>query len=201
MKRPTIDPRPTDDRTIERETGLSRAQLFKLLASAGSGRSALGKALQAKKIDAALIPTLIVDFEAHAGIVEKDGRPKGYSVCATKSVGASATRAFKAFTSPADLDKWFGTKTTIAAKEGGVFANADGNRGTITKLRPDKAIVFTWETAGFAEGSQVEVLFQPKGDKCGLVVNHTRVMTRREYDEVREMWGQALGQLKSHLEG
>jgi uncharacterized protein YndB with AHSA1/START domain len=199
MKRPKVDVRPTDDKTIERETGLTRAQLYALMENAGAGRSALGKALQAKKVDATLVPTLLVDFEAHAGITEKDGRPKGYSVCSTKTVDASASRAFGAFTSADDLDQWFGPKTSISAKEGGTLANGDGNRGTITKLRADKALVFTWDTPGFAEGSVVEVLFQPKGDKCGLVVNHTRIMTRQEYEEIREMWSQALNGLKTFL--
>jgi hypothetical protein len=45
------------------------------------------------------------------------------------------------------------------------------------------------------------VLFQPKGAGCGVVVNHTRVMTRREADEVREMWATALNQLRAHLDG
>jgi len=46
----------------------------------------------------------------------------------------------------------------------------------------------------------VEILVQPKGDKTGLVVNHTRVAGRRDADDVREAWAQALNRLKAHLE-
>ena len=110
------------------------------------------------------------------------------------------SRVFKSFTVPKELDKWFGASNEMEARDGGSYRNADGNKGSVRKVRPDKALVLSWDAAGFAEGSQVEVLFQPKADACGIVVNHTRVMTRHEADEVRAMWGEALDRLKSNLE-
>jgi uncharacterized protein YndB with AHSA1/START domain len=202
MKRPSIAARQADEKSLVRETGKSRSEWFKLIDKSGaSGRAAVGKVLLAHKVDAWWLSTLVVEYEGHAGIVEKDGRPKGYSICSTKSLKAPVGRVFKAFTTAADLDKWFGAKTSIAAKEGGAFTNGDGNIGTIEKVRPDKALVYTWSTKGFAERSRVEALFQPKGAGCGVVLNHTRLMTRREADEVRAMWEEALNNLKRYLDG
>jgi uncharacterized protein YndB with AHSA1/START domain len=202
MKRPAIASRPSDDETLLRETGQSRTEWFNLINKSGaSGRAAVGKVLLAQKVNPWWLGTLMVDYEAHVRMVEKDGRPKGYSICSTKSLKAPVARVFKAFTTASDLDKWFGAKTSIGLVEGGAFTNADGNSGTIEKVRPDKALVYTWNTKGFAEGSRVEALFQPKGTGCGVVVNHTRVMTRGEADELRAMWEEALNQLKSHLDG
>lgn len=201
MKRPQVTQRPSDDKAAVTETGQSRAEWFKTIEKEGaSGRAAIGKALLAKKVDPWWITTLTVDYEAHAGLVEKDGRPKGYSICVTKSVAVPIPRAYQAFTTASDLNKWFGPGTVLSAREGGEFSNADGNRGTLKKMRPDKALVYTWDTPGFAEGSQVEVLFQAKGDKSGLVVNHTRVTARNEADEIRAGWDAALTQLKAYLE-
>jgi len=201
MRIPTVTPRDTSDAALQRETGRSRDEWLSLIdASGAEGRTAIGRMLQGEKLDASWIPVLLVEHEAHAGIVEKDGRPKGYSICATKTVNVDASRAYDAFTTAADLDAWFGPGTSVAAKDGGDLSNADGNRATLTKLRPGKALVMTWTTPDLAPGSQVEVLFQPKGDKTGLVVNHTRVPTPHEADAVRAMWGAALGALKAHLE-
>ena len=202
MKREATTARKNDDRTCKAETGRTRAEWFARIEKVGAtGRSAIGKFLLSEKVDAWWITTLTVDYEAAKGIVEKDGRPKGYSICSTKTVGTPPARTFKALTTPADLAKWFGPGASIEAKEGAAIRDKDGVRGTMKKVKPYKAIVFTWDTPGFAEGSQVEVLVQPKGDKTGLVVNHTRVATREDADAVRAAWEQALIRLKEHLEG
>ena len=201
MKRPKLTTRPIDDRAMTKETGHPRSEWFKEIErTKADGRSSIGKALLAKKVDAWWITVITVEYEAHAGIVEKDSRPKGYSLCITKTVAAPVSRVFKSFTVPRELDKWFGASNEMEARDGGSYRNADGNKGSVRKVRPDKALVLSWDAAGFAEGSQVEVLFQPKADACGIVVNHTRVMTRHEADEVRAMWGEALDRLKSLLE-
>lgn len=201
MKRDAGTARKHDDKTCKAETGRTRAEWFAAIDKAGAaGRSAVGKFLQGEKVEAWWITTLMVDHEAAKGIVEKDGRPKGYSICSTKTVAVPPARTFKALTTSAELSKWFGPGASIDAKEGGTISDKEGVRGTVKKLKPDKAIVFTWETPGFATNSQVEVLVQPKGDKTGLVVNHTRVQTVEDADAVRAAWGQALTRLKEHLE-
>jgi uncharacterized protein YndB with AHSA1/START domain len=201
MKRPKLTERPIDDKAMAKETGHTRSEWFKEIdRTKADGRSAIGKALLAKKVDAWWMTVITVDYEARAGIVEKDGRPKGYSLCITKSVAAPVSTVFKSFTVARELDKWFGAANEMQATDGGSYRNADGNTGSVNKVRPDKALALSWDARGFAERSQVEVLFQPKGDKCGIVVNHTRVMTRHEADQVRAMWGDALERLKSLLE-
>jgi len=201
MKRPKLEPRAADDAALKRETGKDRAGWFAVLdQSGGSGRGALGKVLLAAKVDPWWIGTLLVDHEAARGVVEKDGKPKGYSLCVTKTVAAPVTRVFQAFTTAKDLDRWFGPGTRISAEPGGKLENADGNLATITKVRPDKALVMAWETRDLAPDSQVEVLFQPKADKTGIVVNHTRIVDPADADATRAAWGEALTKLKALLE-
>lgn len=201
MKRPDAAARAADDATLKKDTGQDRKAWFAAIDAEGaSGRAAIGKFLQARKVDPWWIGTITVDYEAARGLTEKDGRPKGYSLCVTKSVAVPVARAFAAFTTAGDLDEWFGKGTRVKAEPGGTLENADGNRATFTKVRPDKAVVLSWDTAGFGPGSQIEVLFQPKGDKTGLVVNHTRVETRADADALRSAWEDALGRLKAFLE-
>jgi uncharacterized protein YndB with AHSA1/START domain len=201
MKRTTSEARATDDMACRTATGRTKVQWFEAIdASGADGRAGIGKFLQGEKVDPWWIGTLTVEFEAARGIVEKDGRPRGYSICSTKTVDATAPRVFRALTTSADLAAWFGGGATIAAKEGGAIADRDGRLGQVTRVRPDKALAFTWDAAGFGEGSRVEVLVQPKGTKTGLVVNHTRIAARHDADELRGMWEGALQRLKAHLE-
>jgi uncharacterized protein YndB with AHSA1/START domain len=84
--------------------------------------------------------------------------------------------------------------------EGDAWENGDGNRGIVRKLRAPKSVVLTWDTPGFAEGSVIEALFQPKGAGCGVVVNHTRIATRDDADAARAMWDEALVRLRTVAE-
>ena len=202
MKRPALTPRPSDDATLTADTGRDRAAWFAAIDAAGaSGRSAIGRFLQGEKLDPWWVTTLLVDYEAAKGAKEKDGRPKGYSLCVTKTVAAPVGRVWRAFTEGAELGAWFGPDTRIDPQPGGRIENADGNRATLTKVRPDKALVFGWDSADMEAGSQVEVLFQPKGGKTGIVVNHTRVQDRAGADAIRAAWEDALVRLKAHCEG
>lgn len=202
MKKPTIEARPTNSAAAKKETGRDHEAWFAAIDTADGnvGRSAIGKFLQSEKVDPWWITTLIVEYERARGIVEKDGRPKGYSLCVTKTIDAPVPRVFRAWTDSADLDAWLGPRTRIDAKPGGQLENADGNRAEITKLREDKTLVMKWESDDFAPGSVVEVLFQPKGEKCGVVLNHTRIADRTEADASRAAWEDALRRLKSHIE-
>ncbi|MBL8230120.1 MAG: SRPBCC domain-containing protein, partial [Bryobacterales bacterium] len=49
--------------------------------------------------------------------------------------------------------------------------------------------------------SIVDVVFQAKGTKTGVIVTHDRIQTRAEADGLRRAWGEALDRLKQMLEG
>src|SRR5262245_58758937 len=132
MKRPNNPERKSDDKTCKAETGKTRAEWFAAIDKSGAeGRASVGKWLQAQKVDPWWNSTIAIDYEAAKGIVEKDGRPRGYSICSTKSVDADAKRTWKA----------------ITGKPGLVW-------GAVKKVRPEKAIVYSWDVAKFGEGSQ-----------------------------------------------
>jgi uncharacterized protein YndB with AHSA1/START domain len=146
--------------------------------------------------------TIAVEFEKARGQVEKDGQPKGYAICVTKSIAAPLPRVFAAFGAAADLDRWLGNGTQVAFAPGGTLRNADGDCLEFTRIRTDKDLRAVWRSASLAPGSQVEVLFADKGSsKTGLTLNHTRILLRRDADLLRAGWGEAFTNLKNLLEG
>ncbi|MCA0375443.1 MAG: SRPBCC domain-containing protein [Gemmatimonadetes bacterium] len=178
MRRPALSARATDSATCRAETGRSIDEWIAWMTATGaSGRSALGKALLAEKVDAWWATVLQVSFEAATGIVERDGRPKGYSLCTTKTVSAPVARVWQAIT----------THPEFAC-------------GPVTKSRDEKALVMPWAASDWAPSSVVEILLQPKDGKTGLVVNHTRIQDRHDADLARAAWERALAELKAQLE-
>jgi len=189
---------------IKAETGRSLDEWFALLdafGGPGKGRREIGSHLNdTHKIDPWWIATLNIEYEAHHGLREKDGKPKGYMVCATKSIKAPAPACFEAFASAEALDGWLGSAHVLDFRDGGELRNADGNLATLRKINPGKTIKLVWQQADAAPDTPVEVKFQPVGAKTTVMVTHDRLQTRAEADGLRRAWGGALDRLKLQLE-
>ncbi|HEX6883839.1 MAG TPA: SRPBCC domain-containing protein [Planctomycetota bacterium] len=206
MKPPATDTPALTDATVREKTGKTLSQWFEHLDGLGGlakGRRELVNAIYgADKLDEWWATTVVVEYERARGAKEKDGQPKGYSICSTKTIAVPLERVFQAFGKAEDLDRWLGPKTKIEFGDGGTLANADGDRASFTRIRPGKDLRLAWQHATRAPGSQVEVLFAAKGaGKTGLTLNHTRIQARRDADELRAGWSAAFERLKAHLEG
>lgn len=204
MKIDLVSDKTIDDAGAKAGTGRTLKQWFALLdafGGPGKGRRELGNHLyDAHKLDPWWIATLNIEYEAAHGLKEKDGRPKGYTICATKAIKAEPARCFAAFADAGSLDAWFGPRHALDFRDGGTLANADGNRATIRKVAPPKAIRLLWQQADAAADTPVEVKFQPAGAKTTVIVTHDRLQTRAEADGLRRAWGEALERLKAILE-
>jgi uncharacterized protein YndB with AHSA1/START domain len=106
----------------------------------------------------------------------KDGRPKGYFLCVTKTIAAPAERIFDAFGDPKALSAWMGSGATASFKEGGEFTTADGNKGKYLKTSRPKKLRFTWDDGDPALVSQCELALTPKGTRR-VLLNHDRIPT------------------------
>ena len=100
--------------------------------------------------------TIVNEYEIARGDLAKDGKPKGYSICATKSIKASPKDCYAAFASAEGLDAWFGPKHEVEMREGGHWRNGDGNRATIGKVNPAKNIRFIAEDEDLTLPAPVE---------------------------------------------
>ena len=197
---------PLTDAEMRERSGRTWDEWFAIMDDFGGpakGRRALGLLLYDTHgvKDPWLSSTLLVEYEAARGVLEKDGRPKGYMICSTKTVAAPPAEAFRAWSDAAAWPGWFADGAEVDFAEGGRFSAPDGVRGEIRKIRPDKAIKLLWDEPDGAPATPVEVTFQPKGaDKCIVMVAHDRIQTRRDADDLRDSWGRRLDALKSTLE-
>jgi uncharacterized protein YndB with AHSA1/START domain len=195
---------PTDEASAKSATGRTLGEWFAYLDARGGpagGRRELGMHLANDlKLDPWWISTILIGYEAAHGLVEKDGRARGYTICATKSVKATPADCHAAFAEAGALDAWLGPKHVARIEDGGELSNADGNRALVKKVNPGKTLKLVWQQADAAPDTPVEIKFQPGGAKTTVMVTHERLQTRAEADGFRRAWGEALDRLKSVLE-
>ena len=185
-------------------TGKSLAEWFKALDRHGGvalGRRTLSKWIEHEhEVELWWAATITNEYEIARGDLARDGKPKGYSICPTKSIKASPKDCYAAFATPKTLNAWFGPKNEIELHEGGQWRNADGNRATFKKVNPGKNIRLIAEDDGLTLPTPVEIKFESKGDKCTVMVSIERLQTRAEADGYRRAWTDALSRLKALLE-
>ncbi|HRY43999.1 MAG TPA: SRPBCC domain-containing protein [Thermoanaerobaculia bacterium] len=195
--------RVVSDENAKKETGRGFAGWWTLLDAFGGpakGRREIGNHLVNElKVDPWWSATLQVEYERHKGLVEKDGKGKGYTICATKSLKAPPERCWELFATGKALDGWFGPENVFDLKPGGSLSNADGNAADVRGVTPGKTIRLVWKDAS-APGTPVEVKLQPAAGKTTVMVTHDRLQTREEADGLRAAWGEALDRLKKLVE-
>ena len=95
-------------------TGKTLAEWFKALDKHGGvalGRRNLSKWIEHEhEVELWWATTITNEYEIARGDLAKDGKPKGYSICPTKSIKASPKDCFAAFATAKALDGWFGPK-------------------------------------------------------------------------------------------
>ena len=196
---------PVTNEAAKAATGKSLDQWFAALDKMDGlklGRRAINSHLYEQKIDPWWCSTIAVEYEKHHNLRKKDGLFEGYFVCATKTIAAPPADVFKAWSSSADLCKWFAAGAKAEVKDGGSFETKDGEKGTFLRVRQNKDIRMSFEDKKLSAPTQVDVQFQDKGKgKTGLLVNHTRIQTRAEADGLRAAWADALDKLKAVCEG
>lgn len=195
-----------DDTSCRQATGKTLVQWFAELdrtPGLAAGRRALVQHVyDATGKDEWWATTIAVEFETARGQVEKDGKPKGYAICVTKTIAAPLAHVFAAFGDRQRLTVWFGKGADVTFADGGTLQNADGDRLRFTRIRQDKDLRMQWLAEDLAPESQVEVLFADKGKgKVGITLNHTRIQARRDADLLRTGWGACFDRLKADLEG
>ena len=150
-------------------TGKTLAEWFKALDKHGGvalGRRALEQVAHGTtntRSSRGGATTIVSEYEIARGDLAKDGKPKGYSICPTKSIKASAEGLLRRFRQrPKALDAWFGPKHDLDLRDGGHWRNADGNRATIKKVNTGKNIRLIAEDEGLTLPTPVEIKFSPR---------------------------------------
>jgi uncharacterized protein YndB with AHSA1/START domain len=186
-------------------TGRTLSEWFNALDRHGGvalGRRALSNwLLKEHEVDSWWATTVVNEFELARGDLAKDGKPRGYSICPTRSISASADRCYAAFSSARELDAWFGLGHDVDLRDGGHWRNSDGNLASIRKANPGRNIRLLAQDEGLSQPTPVEIRFESRGAKCTVMVSIERLQTRAEADGYRHAWNAALDRLKAKLEG
>ena len=190
---------------VKSATGKAWDEWFSILDSRGGvaqGRRAIGEFLYKEcKLDPWWCATINVEYEAARGVVEKDGRPKGFMICVTKTIASPVEKAYEAWATSDALNQWFSKTNNAEVSDGGRYSNADGDTGVFKRVRKNKDLRFTWENLAHNSPTLVDVVFQDKGKgKTGVMITHDRIQNREEADGLREGWARALDRLKALLE-
>lgn len=194
---------PVDDIACKEATGKTLAEWFQELDSVDGlkiGRRDGAAYIHAQTSDPWWPTTIYVEFEAHHGVVKKDGKPEGYTICVTKSIKAPVDQVYRAYTEPKNFAEFFGDGGTQDVKEGGSLQCGAGCKGTFVRVRPDKDLRFMWEHPGITMPVQIDVMFQDNKGKTLMNVMPSRLQTRGEADGLRTAWADALGRLKEICE-
>ncbi|GIK31854.1 MAG: SRPBCC domain-containing protein [Armatimonadetes bacterium] len=194
---------PITDESCKASTGKSLADWYAILDAEDAlakGRRAAVQFLHEQTKEPWWSTTLAVEYEKLRGVTKKDGLPEGYFICSTKTLGVPVDAAFRAWTDAQGWSEWLGKALSGEVAEGAAVEIVSGERLSFSRIRKNKDLRFTFECDGYSTPSQVEVQFQDKGGKTGLLVNHTRLQTRSDADSVRAAWSVALDSLKKLVE-
>jgi uncharacterized protein YndB with AHSA1/START domain len=204
MKYELASDHPVTNEAAKAATGKTLDQWYAILDAQDGlkqGRRAVNNWLYEQKVDPWWCTTIAVEYEKHHDVRKKDGHYEGYFICSTKTIAAPVSEVFAAWSNNDKLSQWFGAATKAEVKDGGSYANKDGDKGTFQRVRSNKDLRLSFENPAFSGPSLVDVQFQDKGKgKTGLLVNHSRIQTRAEADGLRAAWAAALDQLKTLCE-
>jgi hypothetical protein len=120
-----------------------------------------------------------VGYEQARGLRVKHQKPEGFEISVAKTIAAPVDRAFAAWKTPAQREKWL-PRTPL----------------TIRKATPHKSIRILW-----ADQTYLSVNFWPKGPlKCQVVPQHARLPTAEAAEKMKCYWADKLEALRGYLE-
>lgn len=142
--------------------------------------------------------TAFVKYQEKNAIVKKDGLAEGYTICCTKTIAADIPTCFNAW-SDDQTSQWYGNFKAKTADWGTL--DESGNQNEFIRIRENKDLRLTWQTANIPHQTQADVTFTDKGKgKTLITLTHTRIQNREEADGLRHAWNESFDKLKSVLE-
>ncbi len=134
------------------------------------------------------------------------------TVTLTRTVPITPTEAWRAWTDPAALARWWwpmlgDTTYEWAPASGAAYSIASesagfGIEGVFTRVDEPRCLAFGWRWISADEPNppedRVEVTFEPSGEGTLVTVRHSSPQTRGEMDGLVEGWEAVLDRLGTH---
>ena len=109
-------------------------------------------------------------------------------------------RAWEAWTTADEWNKWFTSRASIDLRVGGAYSNADHDCGEFLEIVPRRLLRFSWNNPEHGPGSVVTVLFIALGrQRCRLELTHSRLKTEKDAQGFRTGWSWAYASLRNYL--
>lgn len=172
-----------NDTALKEKTGKTSAEWFKLLDSINATEKTHTEiaAYLCKQfgMDKAWYFQMITNaYEVACGLRKKHQKPDGYEISISKTIAAPVTKAYTAWTEPKKRGTW--------------LADTDF---TITTATPNKSLRITR-----SDNTRLSVEFYDKGaDKCQVVVQHQKLSSAKQAEQMKSYWKQQLENLAAYL--
>lgn len=123
--------------------------------------------------------TVTVGYERVTGKREKHQTPKGYSISASRTMGASAAAVFAAWRAPAMRRVWLGEPLEVRT------------------ATPNRTLRITW-----GDGTSVDVaLWRKERNRTQVAVQHSRLLDAEAASKMKSFWFERLVELERVLCG
>ena len=194
------------DAAVKERTGRSWNEWLGILDRWGAARrdhTTIARHLRVKyKLSPWWSQTVTVRYELERGRRTLGERANGkFELSVQRTIKTSTKKAYEAFSDPKLVGTWFTTRARADLKVGGKYQNADGDQGTFLIIEPRKRLKFTWDNADHCPGTVVEVTFTPNGNgKVAVRLQHMKLRSQRDRDDMKGGWSWAMDSLKSFLE-
>ncbi len=140
---------------------------------------------------------------------------EGLTAMVRRTIRASPERVFAAWTTPAQLQQWWGPGPVVCpeahvdAREGGAYRIAnrlpDGRitwiHGTFTVVRPPHELVFTWGMDDAPADERVSVRLIPRDGGTDVVVFHERIPNAQAQASHEAGWAGCMDGLDAFMGG
>ena len=194
------------DEAVVAKTGRSWSEWFTILDRWGAqskDHKTIAKHLHIKfELNGWWSQMVTVRYELERGMRVLGERANGkFELSVQRTIAVSATKAYEVFSDQKLVSKWFTTKHRADLTVGGKYSNADGDQGVFQIIEPRRRLRFTWDNEKHCPGTLVEVNFTPNGNgKVVVRIDHTKLASRMDREDMKEGWSWAMDSFKSFLE-
>lgn len=137
-----------------------------------------------------------VEYERARGKRVLGGTEKaGFQIGVQKTLPLTAEDAWNLITQPEGLALWLGTVSDLRWEKRAAYETAEGTRGEIRSFTPGKLVRLTWQPAGFAAPSTLQVYLEPSGKKTAVLFHQEKLDSAATREQMRAHWREVLQRL------
>ncbi len=124
----------------------------------------------------------------------------GFQVGVRRTIGVGHEEAWRVLTSPEGVRAWLGDVSGLRLEKGQAYTAADGATGEVRVIKPGSHLRITWQPAGWARASTIQLRAEPAGEKTVISFHQEHLPGAEERAERRRFYEGVLDELRQMLE-